>query len=96
MWGGVVLPAVAIFVTSAIVVLSVMVVDVLAIVVAPVAIVAVVSTIVVLPVPSKCYCGVAVLPFKSMLKGNAYPRNKKGENLGWGTAFHALGSGVEN
>jgi hypothetical protein len=89
-------PAVAIVVTSAIVVPPVTVVDVSAIVVVTVAIVAIVSTIVVLPELSKCYCGVAVLPFKSTLKGNASPRNKKVKNLGWGAGCHALGSGVEN
>jgi hypothetical protein len=48
-----------------------------AIVVAPFTIIAVVSTILVLLVSSKCSWGIAVLPLKSMLKGNAYPRNQE-------------------
>jgi hypothetical protein len=96
MWGSVVVPAVTIVVTSAILIPPVTVVDMSAIVMVPVAIIAVVSTIVISPVSSKCCCGVAVLPFKSMLKGNAYPRNEKVKNLGWGAACHELGSGVEN
>ena len=70
MWGSVVVLAVAMVVTLAVVIPPVTVIDMSAIFVAPANIIAILSTIVVLPVLSKSF-GIAVLPFNSKLEGNA-------------------------